>query len=80
MADDRSLDEFLGGESDDTEDGGQPDEGGDDADGDEEPPEPARSTTAFDPDGAACEACGETVRRRWRDDDDALVCGACKAW
>jgi hypothetical protein len=86
MADDRSLDEFLGGGSDDEGDAGtdrddadEPRERpeGETEEGDD--PEPARSTTAFDPDGAACEACGATVRRRWRD-DDALVCGDCKAW
>jgi hypothetical protein len=39
----------------------------------------AVSTTAFAPDGTPCEACGATVRRRWRD-DGALVCADCKTW
>lgn len=42
-------------------------------------PAPAQSTFAFDPEGVACDACGETVRRRWRV-DGAFVCGACSPW
>lgn len=42
-------------------------------------PEPAETTHAFDVDGGACEACGATVERRWRQ-DGALVCPACKRW
>lgn len=40
---------------------------------------PAESTMAWSPDGAACEDCGTTVERRWRD-DGALVCEDCKEW
>ncbi len=77
---DRSLDEFLGGGSDsktDADDAGDDDEAPDEATVNE--PEPAASTTAFAPEGAACASCGATVRRRWRDDGE-LVCGECKAW
>ncbi len=81
MADDRSLDEFLDAENDNSEDdideGASSAEPGTPAGGDA--PKPAQSTVAFDPDGAACEACGATVQRRWRD-DGALVCGDCKEW
>ena len=41
--------------------------------------EPATPTMRFAPDGAACDACGETVERRWHD-DGAFVCADCKAW
>lgn len=42
-------------------------------------PDPAVSTSDYRPDGAACDACGASVRRRWRD-DGALVCADCKDW
>ncbi|RBI61589.1 hypothetical protein DMJ13_12855 [halophilic archaeon] len=42
-------------------------------------PDPATTTFAWSPDGAACARCGETVRRRWRDGDD-VVCPDCKDW
>lgn len=77
---DRSLDEFLGGGSDSETDA---DDAGDDGKAPNEAPvnepEPAVSTTAFDPEGAACASCDATVRRRWRDDGE-LVCGECKPW
>lgn len=82
MSEDRALDEFLG--EDDTADS-EESEAGDDGDtsdeSDTEPDGPtgAVSTTAFTPEGADCESCGASVRRRWRD-DDALVCADCKAW
>jgi hypothetical protein len=41
--------------------------------------EPVTSTYRWDPDGAACAACGSRVQTRWRD-DDRWVCPACKAW
>lgn len=41
--------------------------------------DPATPTLDFSPGGADCEGCGETVRRRWRD-DDGMVCGDCKEW
>lgn len=41
--------------------------------------DPATTTFAWSPDGAACARCGETVRRRWRDGDD-VVCSDCKDW
>lgn len=41
--------------------------------------EPAVSTYAWSSDETACEACGERVERRWRDDGE-LVCSACKDW
>jgi len=84
MGEDRALDEFLDGE-DEAGDGGSENAGagGDaeaDADGESESDEArAVSTTAFAPEGTPCEACGATVRRRWRD-DGALVCRDCKAW
>jgi formylmethanofuran dehydrogenase subunit E len=40
---------------------------------------PARSTMAWTVDDTTCDACGEIVQRRWRDDDQ-LVCSACKEW
>jgi len=40
---------------------------------------PATTTYAWDGGGAACEACGEVVERRWQQ-DGGLVCVACKDW
>jgi len=41
--------------------------------------EPAVSTFAWSPDGAACDACGERVEERW-EGDSGLVCVGCKGW
>ncbi|MDT3433763.1 hypothetical protein [Haloarcula sp. 1CSR25-25] len=41
--------------------------------------EPAVTTYAWSPEGAACAECGEVVERRWIQGGD-LVCGACKSW
>lgn len=94
MTDDRSLDDFVRGDGDDADDAGDDaDDTGDDTEMETPPsdaaeddagdagddPEPARAVAAFDPDGAACASCGESVSRRW-DDDGALVCADCKAW
>jgi len=43
------------------------------------PEEPEPATSGWTPDGAACEACGETVSRLW-DDDGRQVCQSCKEW
>lgn len=94
MGEDRALDEFLGtDDGDGADDGDDGDaERGDEvavddgvsvddgaADPGDESAGAAVSTTAFAPEGAACESCGASVRRRWRD-DGALVCADCKAW
>ncbi|WP_188980119.1 DUF7573 domain-containing protein [Halocalculus aciditolerans] len=42
-------------------------------------PSPPAATYAFDPTGAPCEACGDRVPRRFRD-ENGLVCGDCKQW
>jgi len=52
---------------------------GGDVQADEGTVEPAVSTLAWTPGGAACADCGEFSERRWRDDGD-LVCPACKPW
>jgi len=41
--------------------------------------EPAVSTYVWSGEGGECAACGATVDRRWRQDDD-LVCVECKEW
>jgi len=41
--------------------------------------EPARSTSRFVPDGAACDACSEVSTRLWIDGEQT-VCGSCKSW
>lgn len=41
--------------------------------------DPARSTFAWSPDGAACAECGERVEERW-EADAGLVCVGCKSW
>lgn len=66
---DSSLDEFVGSDPD----------GEDATDDGPDAVEPARATSAFDPSGRECEACGDRVERRWRD-GDAMVCGECKDW
>jgi hypothetical protein len=80
-----------GGDGDDapTEDASDPpahaDEGatGPDATG-SDAAERALATSRWDPAGATCPACGETVERRWRADEDdpaaSFVCAACKEW
>lgn len=40
---------------------------------------PATVTCEWTPGGAACEACGATVERRWDDGGDR-VCAECKEW
>lgn len=52
------------------------DEAADVADDEAEPP---ATTYRWTPDGAACEGCGATVERRWRD-GGAFVCADCKEW
>ena len=42
--------------------------------------EAATPTYDFSPDGATCEACGETVEIRWHDPDGGMVCADCKGW
>ncbi|MBX0288161.1 hypothetical protein EGH22_17665 [Halomicroarcula sp. F28] len=95
MGEDASLDEFLGGESseqseatdavepaDETE--VEPAGEGEPADADEPETdatdvEPARTTYAWNDEGATCEACGETIERRWQL-EGGLVCIECKDW
>ncbi|GCF13945.1 hypothetical protein Harman_18800 [Haloarcula mannanilytica] len=81
MAEDASLDDFLDGG--DSEDEGSASEGGtakpEDDPADSDTVEPAVTTYAWSPEGAACAECGEVVERRWTQDGD-LVCGACKCW
>jgi hypothetical protein len=83
---DRSLDEFAGVSA-------GSDEGDDDADGASAvDATPSHPTMRWSPDGAACDACGTVVSRRWRDGeaprasgsrpsaDAAFVCADCKEW
>ena len=44
-----------------------------------QPDEPEPATAGWAPDGAACEACGETASRLW-DDEGQQVCRSCKEW
>ena len=89
---DRSLDDFADAEGDAESTAAAGDESNDSdgspersSDGDEsaesapDDVEPAAATSRVDPDGVACPDCGETVERRWRDDDE-FVCTACKEW
>lgn len=57
-----------------------PDEEGDDTDEPTLTVEPATPTYDFSPDGAACESCGDTVRTRWHDEEQGMVCSDCKLW
>lgn len=77
---DARITDFLPGVDDSEQ---VPGEADDECDVGEEPDEsdtvdPAEPTATWRADGA-CEACGATVERRWRD-DGALVCVDCKGW
>ena len=86
MAEDASLEDFL--DSSESEDEGNRGAGDDTAGTESEAPnseastdavEPAATTYAWSPEGAACAECGEVVERRWIQ-GGVLVCGACKSW
>ena len=79
MAEDASLDDFLGGSDGETE--SESDDGTADASDTtaSETPAPATTTYAWDGDGAACASCGEGVEKRWLQ-DGTLVCVDCKRW
>jgi len=95
MAEDASLDDFLdagsgsGSEGDGNGDGDgnsavedgtvETESGPADSGGPSEAVEPAVTTYAWSPEGAACAECGEVVERRWIQ-GGVLVCGACKSW
>jgi hypothetical protein len=64
---DRSLDEFAGAST-------GSDEGGGDDDAD-----PSRPTMRWSAEGAACDACGTVVSRRWQG-GESFVCADCKEW
>jgi len=86
---DRSLDEFVAASAGSEESVDTASE----ADGDAHA-NPSVPTMRWSADGAACDACGTTVRRRWRataarrdansrasaDDADDFVCADCKKW
>ena len=81
--DDEAGDAESGGTAGDEQSGGAADAesgGASDAEsGGATDADPAVPTATWAADPAACERCGERVSRRWLD-DDALVCGDCKAW
>ncbi|WP_338727051.1 hypothetical protein [Haladaptatus sp. DJG-WS-42] len=72
MSEDSTLDAFAGSES--ADEAEEPD-----PKATTETVTPATATYTWSPDGAACESCGEVVKRRWRD-GDVLVCESCKSW
>jgi len=82
---DRSLDDFLSdsGDSESDTDGSESESTDDEPEAGESVAtaeiDPAVATATASPDGAACEACGETVTRRWHD-DGRYVCPDCKDW
>ena len=71
----------TGTESDTETEAGEETETGPEPDG--PPPiaevDPARSTFAWSPDGAACAECGASVEERW-EAEAGLVCVECKEW
>ncbi|MDZ7701619.1 MAG: hypothetical protein U5J98_05875 [Halobacteriales archaeon] len=96
MTDNRSLDEFAGADEPEAGEPGEaeaidpepaePDEIREtepadepEDEGPDEPVEPMAETVTWSSAGGDCARCGATVEERWRD-DDALVCGDCKAW
>lgn len=76
VSEDASLDSFAADDSDSEE---RDDSDAAELSSEEQAVEPATSTYEWSPDGRECEQCGDTVERRWRD-DEALVCQACKEW
>jgi len=77
VTEDASLDAFAGS-GDDADEADAVDE--DEPIGSDAPDvAPAVSTYAWSPEGGACDGCGASVQRRWRD-DGALVCADCKKW
>jgi hypothetical protein len=93
VADNRSLDEFVGvEEAVEPEPAADPESGGSEpSEGDggtavvrqpgdaDDAVEPMAETFAWSATGGECATCGGAVEERWRD-GDALVCGDCKAW
>ncbi|WP_336358552.1 DUF7573 domain-containing protein [Haloarcula sp. CGMCC 1.6347] len=89
MAKDASLEDFLDDSSESEDEGDNGISAGDDTtETESEAPDsgastdavdPAVTTYAWSPEGAACDECGEVVERRWTQ-DGLLVCGACKCW
>lgn len=88
--DDATLDEFGDAEADDREEdsGAGGDDGAATGGVDATPtddsettaaPEPAVTTYAWAPDGAACAVCGDTAAARWRR-EVGFVCGDCLDW
>jgi hypothetical protein len=80
----RSLDEFVDQDDDESDDAGAVD----DAETAETVPgaavdpstvDPASPTSQYEPDGVSCEECGDRARRLWID-EGRTVCGACKSW
>lgn len=92
MTRDRSLDDFVGGESGERDGSDDADAGAEarteteanagtkaDAGAKAAEADAAVGTYRWAPDGVACAACGETVERLWLDDGEQ-VCEACKEW
>jgi hypothetical protein len=86
MGEDASLDEFLGGASEesDAETTEQETDAPEEADAtvserSTDALEPAKTTYAWSDEGTTCPACGEVVERRWQQ-DGGLVCADCKDW
>ena len=73
---DRSLDEFAAAP---TGDDDPADATADDAPTPAGDTEPSVPTMRWSTDGAACDACGAVVSRRWRD-GESFVCADCKEW
>jgi len=75
-----SADEAEADDEDDADPAGSTTDNTDDSPGvDPDAVEPAVSTYVWDDGGGECAACGATVDRRWRQEDD-LVCADCKEW
>jgi len=79
--DETSLTDFLGESAEGEESDGnvESEESEETAKGDAEDTKATITTYEWTSDGTACESCGETVNRRWRDDEQ-FVCADCKSW
>ena len=78
MDEDASLSDFLDTGADESD--AETDDTASDQEGPPTEDGPRATTTyVWDMAGAACDSCGEVVKRRWQQTGE-LVCVACKSW
>jgi hypothetical protein len=81
VTEDRSLDEFVGDDSESDSDDAKSADSDDTATAETESVDPVAPTFTAAPEDEACSRCGATVGIRWRSDDgEDYVCADCKEW